>query len=142
MLTKDEIRKYWSQTYNKDGKPDWSHIFPFYDETIVFQDSIQTIKGFKDFEKMCMRLTKRSKSLHMEIVTIMQEDQIVLMEWIMTIAFRRAPSSHMYGASKLTFNEEGKIIHQRDYYDLWGDIYDNIPGWRRFYRWFMRKVFG
>lgn len=142
MLTKEEIKTYWSQTYNQEGKPDWSHIFPFYDETIIFQDSVQTINGFADFEKMCKRLTKRSKSLHMEIVTIMQEGNIVLMEWIMTIAFKRYPSSHMYGASKLTFNEEGKIIRQRDYYDLWGDIYDNIPGWRRFYRWFMRKVFG
>jgi hypothetical protein len=39
-------------------------------------------------------------------------------------------------------NEEGKIIAQRDYYDLWGDIYNGIPGWRRLYRWFMRKFFG
>ncbi len=37
---------------------------------------------------------------------------------------------------------DGRIIHQRDYYDLWGDIFNGIPGFRRLYRRFMRRYFG
>jgi hypothetical protein len=48
----------------------------------------------------------------------------------------------MAGASRLTLNEEGKIAAQRDYYDLWGTILDNIPGVGKGYRKFMQKVFG
>jgi len=35
-----------------------------------------------------------------------------------------------------------KIIEQRDYYDLWGDIFDNIPRFSVMYRKFMKKKFG
>ena len=58
-LTVESVIRLWSKTYNKNGKPDWSHIFPYYHPNIIFQDSIQRIEGFEDFTAMCNRLTKR-----------------------------------------------------------------------------------
>ena len=141
-LTVETILSEWSKTYNPEGKPDWSHIFPYYDEQIVFHDSIQRIEGFEKFEAMCHRLTKRCKSLDMDIKHIVKEKKVIFMEWKMTMSFRFFPKKPIYGSSRLTLNESGKIIEQRDYYDLWGDIYDGIPIWRRIYRWFMRTFFG
>ena len=60
----------------------------------------------------------------------------------MILVFKNTPSSSVFGASCITLNEEGKIIKQRDYYDLWGDIFDNIPGIGKGYRKFMKKFFG
>jgi len=37
-LTTDKFKELWSKTYNEDKKPDWSHIFPYYHEDIIFQD--------------------------------------------------------------------------------------------------------
>ncbi|MGL4973384.1 MAG: DUF2358 domain-containing protein [Culicoidibacterales bacterium] len=142
MLTLAEIRSEWSKTYNTVGKPEWAHIFPYYAEEIIFHDSIQQIEGKSNFQAMCNRLTKRCKSLKMDIYDISQTDRVVMMEWKMTMAFRFFPEKAIYGLTKLTFNDEGLISHQRDYYDLWGDIYDGIPGVRIAYRWFMRKFFG
>ena len=136
------IQSEWSKTYNKDKKPDWSHIFPYYDDEIIFQDSIQRVVGMEKFQAMCNRLTKRCKSLNMEIASLVMVDNIVMMDWKMTMAFRIFPKKPIYGATKLTLNSEGRIIEQRDYYDLWGDIYDGIPVFRRIYRWFMRVFFG
>ena len=136
------IKEKWSKTYNKEGKPDWSHIFPYYHENIRFQDSIQTIKGKKLFLEMCNRLTKRCRSLHMDILNVTMQDNIIMFEWIMTMKFRIFPSTPMYGSSRLTLDEFGQILEQRDYYDLWGDIYNGIPIYRRIYRWFMRVFFG
>ena len=141
-LDKKTVLEEWSKTYNPDGKPDWAHIFPYYDEAIVFQDSIQRIEGFQKFEAMCNRLTKRCKSLEMDIKNISENDNIIFLEWKMTMSFRFFPKKPIFGASRLTINDQGKIIEQRDYYDLWGDIYDGIPVWRRIYRWFMRTFFG
>jgi hypothetical protein len=138
----DVIKSQWSKTYNPEGKPDWSHIFPFYSKDIIFQDSIQKIEGFEKFEAMCNRLTKRCKSLEMNLKNVIKVDNIVFMEWKMTMSFRFFPKKPIFGSSRLTLNEEGQIIEQRDYYDLWGDIYDGIPIWRRIYRWFMRTFFG
>jgi len=142
MLTKDVITELWSKTYNTEGKPDWSHILPYYDDNIYFRDTIQEIRGIDEFTAMTRRLTDRSKDLKMNIVRTIMEENIVFIEWEMTITFKKNPSSVLYGSSRLTLNDEGKIIEQRDYYDLWGDIFDNIPRFGKAYRRFMRKKFG
>ena len=141
-LNVESLKELWSKTYNTLGKPDWSHILPFYDENIYFRDSIQAIHGIEEFRAMTERLTNRSKDLKMNIVNAVMHESIVFIEWEMTIKFKKNPSSVLYGSSRLTINEEGKIIEQRDYYDLWGDIFDNIPRFGKVYRRFMIKKFG
>ncbi len=124
---KEQIEKLWSQTYNTNGKPDWSHILPYYSDDIYFRDSVQEIHGIEEFRLMTERLTKRSKELKMNIVRTSMTDNYIFIEWEMTIAFKKNPSSVVYGSSRITIGEDGKIQEQRDYYDLWGDIFDNIP---------------
>jgi hypothetical protein len=141
-LNAESIKELWSKTYNTQGKPDWSHILPFYDENIYFRDSIQELRGMEEFVAMTKRLTDRSKDLSMNIVRAVQQDRDIFIEWEMTIKFKKNPSSVLYGTSRVTLNEAGKIIGQRDYYDLWGDIFDNIPRFGKAYRRFMKKRFG
>ncbi|MCF7832299.1 MAG: nuclear transport factor 2 family protein [Candidatus Marinimicrobia bacterium] len=141
-LNKDTVKQIWSQTYNTDGKPDWSHIFPYYHEDIVFQDSIQHVEGKEEFLAVCNRLTTRCQQLNMEIVSIAQNDNIIIFDWIMTMMFKKYPSTPLYGSTKLTLNEDGIIIAQRDYYDMWGDIFNNIPHWNKMYRKFVKRKFG
>jgi limonene-1,2-epoxide hydrolase len=142
MLTKELVKDLWSKTYNTEGKPDWSHILPYYDENIYFWDSIQKIHGIEEFTAMTERLTRRSKDLKMNIVNVAMENNIIFIEWEMTLSFKKYPSSVLYGTSRLTLSEEGKIKEQRDYYDLWGDIFDNIPRFGKAYRKFMIRKFG
>ena len=141
-LTPERVRELWSKTYNREGKPDWSHIFPYYHDEIVFQDSIQRVEGITAFKALCNRLTGRCEQLNMDILDVVGDDRVIFFQWKMQTIFRRFPSSPVYGSSKLTLGEDGRIVEQRDYYDLWGDIFDGIPGVRRAYRWFMRKYFG
>ena len=138
----DTVKELWSKTYNTDGKPDWSHILPFYDTHINFRDSIQELKGIEEFKAMTVRLTERSKDLKMRIVDAVMQENKVFIEWEMTISFKRNPGSILYGTSRLTLNENGKIKEQRDYFDLWGDIFDNIPRFGKMYRRFMKRKFG
>jgi len=142
MLTKALVLDLWSKTYNTEGKPDWSHILPYYDENIYFRDTIQEIRGIEAFRAMTERLTKRSKDLKMKIVNALMEENKIFLEWEMTLSFKKYPSSVLYGSSRLTLNEGGKIIEQRDYYDLWGDIFDNIPRFGKAYRKFIIRKFG
>jgi hypothetical protein len=69
------------------------------------------------------------------------DGDLVFVEWEMVISYKKFPTSSLYGASRITLRE-GKIIEQRDYYDLWGDIIDNIPFLNKGYRRFMKKRFG
>jgi len=117
----ETLKELWTKTYNTEGKPDWSHILPYYDDNIYFRDSIQGISGIDEFRAMTERLSQRSKDLKMKVVRASKQENIFFVEWEMTISYKKNPSSVLYGASRLTLNEEGKIVEQRDYYDLWGD---------------------
>jgi len=141
-LDTDLVLELWSQTYNTMGKPDWSHIFPYYHEQIIFQDPIQIVEGKAAFTQMCHRLTDRCESLSMKILTIAANENKILMDWEMTMIFRKTPSTTLFGSTKLTLSKDGRIIHQRDYYDLWGDIFHNVPFMKKAYPGFMRRVFG
>ena len=141
-LNPDTVRDVWSRTYNTHGKPDWSHIFPYYRDDIVFQDAIQRVEGREAFEALCNRLAKRCRELRMDILDVSQTGRVIFLEWEMTLMFQRYPSSTLYGCTKLTLDDEGLIARQRDYYDLWGDIFDNIPRFGKAYRRFMHRKFG
>ena len=142
VLNAESIKDLWSKTYNTEGKPDWSHILPYYDDDIRFRDSIQELQGMEEFKAMTGRLTDRSNDLSMHIIRTAQQDKDIFIEWEMTIKFKRNPSSVLYGSSRVSLNDKGKIIEQRDYYDLWGDIFDNIPRFGKAYRRFMKRKFG
>ena len=78
-LTTESICELWSQTYNTQGKPDWSHLFPYYHDNIIFEDSIQRIEGKAEFMAMCNRLAQRCEKIDMDILSIgMDGNQIFL----------------------------------------------------------------
>jgi hypothetical protein len=141
-LSAEEVRQLWYKTYNRDGKPDWPHIFPCYREDVVFKDSMQEIHGLENFNALCKRLTNRSRQLRMHLPYIVKSNDYVFMEWEMTKMFKKCPSSTMYGSTRVALDEEGTILSQRDYFDLWGDIFDNIPWFGRLYRRLMHCKFG
>ena len=142
ILNEKVVLKLWSKTYNTEGKPDWSHIYDFYHEEIVFHDSIQKIEGKDNFIALCERLAKRCKQLNMDIHSIAMKNNVILFDWTMTMMFNKFPSTPVFGSTKLTLHEDGRIIGQRDYYDLWGDIFNGIPWFKKPYRRFMHKKFG
>jgi len=136
------VRELWSRTYNTQGKPDWSHTYPYYHPEVVFQDSIQRIEGIEGFKALCERLTARCEELRMDIHATAQEGRTIFMQWTMTMMFKKFPSTPIYGSTVLSLHEDGRIIAQRDYYDLWGDIFNGIPWFKKGYRKFMYKRFG
>ena len=141
-LTAERIRDLWSQTYNRGGKPDWSHIFPYYHENIIFEDSIQRIEGIAEFTAMCNRLSGRCEQLHMEILSIVMDSRQVFFQWKMLMMFKKFPSTPLHGCTRLTLGNDNRIIYQRDYFDIWGTILNGIPILRNAYWKFMRRYFG
>ena len=91
---------------------------------------------------MCTRLTDRSQQLRMHLPSVVRGFDCIFLQWEMTMTFRKYPSSTLYGATRLELDEDGRIRSQRDYFDLWGDIFDNIPWFVGPYRRFMRRKFG
>jgi hypothetical protein len=131
----------WQDVYASAGRPAWDHILPYYDKDIVFQDSVQRIRGIEDFSEMTRRLAKRSRRIEFLVRNSVMTGDLIFIEWEMRISYKNYPQSSVFGASRILLSH-GKILEQRDYYDLWGDILDNIPFLAKGYRGFMRKRFG
>jgi hypothetical protein len=100
-LTPERFRELWSQTYNTQGKPDWSHLFPYYHDDIIFEDSIQRIEGKVEFMAMCNRLAQRCEQLNMDILSIVMDGQEVFFQWKIVMSFKRWPSNPVIGCTKL-----------------------------------------
>lgn len=141
-LTVERICDLWSKTYNTQGKPDWSHLFPYYHDDIIFEDSIQRIEGKKEFMDMCNRLAQRCEKMNMDILSIVKDGPQVFFQWKMLMSFKKWPTNALSGCTRLTLADDSRIITQRDYFDLWGTILNGIPILRKPYWNFMRKYFG
>lgn len=141
-LTTGRIRELWAETYNTQGKPDWTHLFPYYHDDIIFEDSIQRIEGKLEFIAMCDRLAGRCEKLNMDIQSIVMDGKQFFFEWKMVMSFKKWPNTSLYGCTRLTLADDNRIITQRDYFDLWGTILNGIPLLRKSYWNFMRRYFG
>lgn len=132
----------WMRVYQTAGQPDWSHLLPYYAPDVQFADTVQELHGLEAFRLMVERLSARSSNLRMTVRHAAMQDRVIFIEWEMTLLFRKTRPVVMHGVSRMTLNEAGQVVAQRDYYDLWGAIWDQVPGLNRLYRQFMRKVFG
>ena len=141
-LTLDRMLEIWNSPYGSGKKPDFSRIYPHYHPHCRFHDSIQAFEGKQKFVEMCDRLSRRCSEIYMDVHTAAQNGNTFFFEWTMSVRFGPAPLTPMYGATKVTVDEEGLITAHRDYYDLWGDSLDAIPVMGKIYRLFMKTVMG
>jgi hypothetical protein len=144
IKNKEQMVKLWNDIYNTDGKPDFLKALPYYDDNLYFHDAIQEFRGIEAFKEMTDRLVARTPDLKIKVINCVNEGNIYFIEWEMSMSFKNTPNTTLHGTSRLTVSEQGKIMEQRDYYDLWGDIFDNIPKFKfnQRYRKFMKKKFG
>jgi hypothetical protein len=131
----------WVEIYSSPEGPSWEHLLPYCDENILFKDSVQETAGIDAFTQMVGRLAGRSKNLEVLVLHSSMQGNVIFIEWEMIISYKKYPKTSIYGASRIILNN-GKIVDQRDYYDLWGDIFNNIRFVSIGYRKFMKKRFG
>jgi len=44
ILSVDTVKELWIITYNSEGKPDWTHIFPYYHPEMIAASSREGVK--------------------------------------------------------------------------------------------------
>lgn len=117
QLTLDTVKDLWTKTHNSQGKPDWSHILPYYDDEIYFRDSIQEIRGIAEFREMTERLTNRSKDLSMHLVRAQQNGNDLFIEW----------ESHSTRKVHHPGDGVGYLIQSPDWFVYFAGDTDRIP---------------
>jgi hypothetical protein len=137
-LTLDRAKQLFSKESFREGS-DLALIKAHYRDDVRFRDPIQEVVGREAFLELTERFLKRAKDLEVELHSAAQGQNTIFLAWTMKLRMGRGPRLTIDGTSRLTLDAQGKVSEHRDYFDLWGDSIDAVPGLSKVYRAIMKK---
>ena len=120
-----------------DGEADFGLIETYYHPDVRFRDPIQALEGRAAFIEMSERLVKRCRELRAHVNDAAQTGNVIMLQWTMEMKLGPTPLTRIEGCTKLTLDDQGRVVAHRDYFDLWGDSLGSTPGIGKLYRWFV-----
>ena len=135
-----ETAKQLFSAMDSDAEADFSVVETYYHPDVRFRDPIQTCEGRDAFVEMSQRLVARCRELRARVNDAAQTGNIIILQWTMEMKIGRAPLSSIEGCTKLTLDDEGRVVEHRDYFDLWGDTLGSLPAVGGLYRRFVRLM--
>lgn len=100
-----------------------------YAEDCVFCDPVQEVKGLDGLVLYFDRMAASLNFCRFEFHSRIEESDHAFLSWTMHFShprLRNGATLALDGASELYF-ANGKILRQRDYYDMGAMLYENLP---------------
>ena len=105
-----------------------SNIEDLYDANAYFKDPFNEVQGQEAIMKIFLHMFKQVDSPRFIIrQSILQEAEAFI---VWDFEFRRhrsATPQNIHGSSHIRFNQMGKVIYHRDYWDAAEELYEKIP---------------
>ena len=123
---KDKI-KYFFDNLTKDKM---ELVSEFYHENVDFIDPVGKIKGSEKIKDYYLDMYKNVKSIKFDFSDFMESGNNVVGIWKMTLVTEKLNGGEpivVDGNSVIKFDENGKAIYHRDYFDMGAFIYENVP---------------
>lgn len=98
-----------------------------YNERVEFTDPINEGHGIDDLRIIFEDLFKQLKKVSMDVTESRGDEQAAFLKWVMRYQFR-GKARELPGVSYFTFDKEGKVASQRDYWDSATAVYGEFPG--------------
>lgn len=101
-----------------------------YAEDIVFTDPAHAIHGLEKLTNYFSSLYQNITSIDFSFGNRICVDGEAYLQWDMRFShpkLKKGDSITLPGITYLRFNEDGKISHHRDYFDLGCMLYEHIP---------------
>ena len=138
MLIKErELEKFFNLSYGEKSpsREEWES---FYNKQVKFVDPTQVKNGIDQFIKAQKGLIKRCDDIFLKSHSIAINKNVAFVEWTMGLKIKGL--EFLYdGATRLIFDEDGKVIEHRDYFDFCSGTFGNIPVIGSFFRWLYAK---
>lgn len=136
------LGKRWSralETLFREREPALPAFLSLYDEHIQFQDPLQRVSGLDAFAELNRRFLVRARRLAITVEDMAEQDNVLFASWRMHFAPRLGPELTLEGASHLRVRE-GRILYQRDHFDIAGGVASAVPGLSSLYRAVLTRV--
>ena len=108
-------------------------LVALYADDFLFEDPMQTLRGRTAFEKFNRRLLGMVRDISVTVKDVVDHDDAFFATWTLHFTPRLGLPFTFEGASHLRVRG-GKIVYQRDYFDLLGSLASPVPAVPRFVR--------
>ena len=109
-----------------------------YSETVVFEDPTQKQQGLEAYLAAQEGLLRRCDDVLLEPGAIAIDGNTAFVEWTMGLKIKGIEFIYP-GATRLLFNDSGKIVDHRDYFDFVGPTFEPVPVVGNFVRWLYKR---
>ena len=119
--------KYFFDHLSKDNM---KLVDEFYHPQVEFIDPVGEMKGSDKIKKYYENMYKNVKELKFEFTNFIQSENQVVAVWKMHLKTHKLNGGETYsvdGNSVIRFDEAGKAVYHRDYFDMGAFVYEKIP---------------
>jgi hypothetical protein len=127
------------ETLFREREPALPAFLALYDEHIQFQDPLQRVSGLAAYAELNRRFLARARKLDITVEDVAEQDGVLFASWRMHFAPRLGPEMTLEGVSHLRLRE-GRIVSQRDHFDIAGGVASAVPGLSSLYRAVLTRV--
>ena len=136
-LDSESLRILFTKPYGQPGPTaeQWKAV---YAEDVVFIDPTQEKRGVESYILAQDGLMQRCDDVFLETESVAINTDVAFVEWRMGLKIKGIEFIYP-GATRLRFNDAGKILHHRDYFDFIGPTFGPVPVLGGFVRWLYKR---
>ena len=109
-----------------------------YSDNVVFEDPTQKKQGLDAYLAAQEGLLRRCDDVLLKPLAIAIDGNTAFVEWEMGLKIKGIEFIYP-GSSRLLFNDAGKIVDHRDYFDFVGPTFAPVPVIGGFVRWLYKR---
>ncbi len=116
--------------FNELSKDTVDELDTFYAQEVVFEDPLGRIQGLDDLKRYYAKLYENVTSIAFEFQAHVSEGDTHVAVWVMrlqTEGLNDGEEITVEGNSVLRFNDNGKVVYHRDYFDMGEMVYQHLP---------------
>ena len=120
-------------------------VTEFYATEVHFEDPLGSHHGLQEVQKYYSRLYRNVTDISFEFGPIVESGSTVAAPWVMHLkaqGLNKGRETQLHGLSYIRFNEQGKAIYHRDYFDMKEFIYRYVPVLNRIIAFVDKKLKG
>jgi limonene-1,2-epoxide hydrolase len=116
--------------YNALNKETMDVLDEFYAEDVVFEDPLGSIEGLPSLRAYYEGMYKNVQEIRFDISEDIEQDEKHVIIWTLHMRVKGLNGGEEVvskGNSFLKFNDAGKVVYHRDYFDMGEFIYQHVP---------------
>tara|TARA_Y100000813_G_scaffold188907_1_gene163569 strand:- start:268 stop:717 length:450 start_codon:yes stop_codon:yes gene_type:complete len=137
LLNTDQIRALFTKPYGAPS-PTAEQWKAFYADDVHFTDPTQQRQGIDAYILAQEGLLQRCDDIFLETETVVVSGETAFVEWRMGLKIKGIEFIYQ-GATRLSFNPDGKIGSHRDYFDFVGPTFAPVPVIGGLVRWLYKR---